>query len=332
MAPLGSALFVASTSPLLQPTLDPETRAAAVLRLAQEGHRSLNTQRAYAGDLRRFFGWCGRPVCPAALLELCALDEAALSLLLSGYAEAMKSRGLAPATINRPLAAIRTLLTIARRKGKLTAVDVKGLVDNEPRRKVRDTRGPSLDEVIAIMQSIEKRRSTYAGKRDWALFRLMWQNALRREEVELLNIENYAPKRKLLVDVKRKGGEIHTLRINNRVISALDDYLEARTGGRRMDNGEPLFANLTTNRPGRLTANGIRTITRRISRRVIGRPVNPHALFRHSAATAHRKITNNLLATKELLGHKWLSTTEIYLDDDGEEMQGEASDVLSNAA
>jgi integrase/recombinase XerC len=331
------------------------------------GSRSEATRRAYAADLRLFFAFRGVDVSPAAVGALCELSTAEMAMALSAYAESLRGpqngtdgsngtdttiprtgKGLSPATINRRLAAIRSLLRIARRFG-LTSVDVGGLVDSEKARKYKDTRGPTLVEVAAVMAAVD--RSTLAGKRDYAVLRLMWENALRRGSISAANIEDYDSKaRKLSIITKGHARDPRTITLTKSCTVSIDAYLEARTGGgvlladgtrsagRRLANGEPLFANLKNGtgeaqdvEARRLRGDGLYYTLRRYGAQALERKLSPH-MMRHSSATAYLDASGgDTRGAQALTGHVDPRTLQIY-DDNRKDLQGAASEAISKLA
>jgi integrase/recombinase XerC len=103
-------------------------------------------------------------------------------------------------------------------------------------------------------------RNTVSGKRDYALLRLLWGNALRRNEVSLLNINDFDPDaRTLRILVKGRGTQTETIDLGDGTTEAITIWLEA-SRGTRPDNA-PLFTSLDFANSGhRLTGDGIRKI------------------------------------------------------------------------
>jgi integrase/recombinase XerC len=69
-------------------------------------------------------------------------------------------------------------------------------VGGEKVQKYRDTTGIDSETFKRVLQECD--RSTLSGKRDYALLRLLWGNALRRNEVSQLNISDFDPDSKTL--------------------------------------------------------------------------------------------------------------------------------------
>jgi integrase/recombinase XerC len=99
-----------------------------------------------------------------------------------------EARKLAPATVARRIAALRSVVKLARTLGRITwAIDIPS-----PRAEAyRDTRGPGLAGWKAMLAAVKKQAATPKGKRDLSLLRLMHDLGLRRGEVVAL--EGYRP-------------------------------------------------------------------------------------------------------------------------------------------
>jgi site-specific recombinase XerC len=94
--------------------------------------------------------------------------------------------GVAPATINRRLAALRSLVKLARTLGLVPWIlEVEGM-RTEP---YRDTRGPGHAGFRKLLEAMAGRRDTKA-LRDRALLRLLYDLGLRRAEVVGLDVED----------------------------------------------------------------------------------------------------------------------------------------------
>jgi integrase/recombinase XerC len=102
---------------------------------------------------------------------------------------------LSSATINQRLSALKSLVEYARKQGlcNFTLIDVKGLRSQ----KYRDTRGRTVDEYRSVLAEID--RSTLLGKRDYAICRLLWDNALRRGEIVSLDRSSFLPQESKLM-------------------------------------------------------------------------------------------------------------------------------------
>ena len=89
-----------------------------VVRMLLESKRSENTRRGYRKDLEKFFREMhvtGREMCPETVNEFLSLPRAQAVSVVLQYKADLIHKGLAEATINRRLAAIKSLVNFARK-------------------------------------------------------------------------------------------------------------------------------------------------------------------------------------------------------------------------
>jgi integrase/recombinase XerC len=289
--------------------------------------RSPNTRRAYAKDLRDFFRFvAGAPSpTPEVVKEFLGLDPfAALSLVLKYKAHLRSERGLAEATVNRRLSAIKSLVRLGNQLGQCsyTLSEVKG--DKVVR--YRDTTGVSKEVYRKLLAVPE--RHTLKGKRDYAILRLLWDNALRRGEIEQADIKDLDLEgRSLLILGKGKGQQKEAVTLSRPTVEALLDWLQAR---RELNVNQPLFIALDRASYGhRLTGTAIYKLVSEVAKRAgISKPLSPHRI-RHSGITAALDATNgDVRRVQKLSRHADLNTLMIY-DDNRKNVQGEISDLLA---
>ena len=149
--------------------------------------KSERTRRAYAGDLQRFAEWAGLADLDSAAREMLAAGPRGARHLVLGYRGHLEGRGLSPATINRALAALRSVVELARDGGVIDwSLNVKGL----KARAYRDTKGPSRDQVATILKAADGHPNDRKASRDGALLRLLYGLALRRSEAVGLDVRH----------------------------------------------------------------------------------------------------------------------------------------------
>lgn len=320
----------------------PETRQnphQLALDLLLRDRRSAATARAYASDLRRFFAWGGSDTSAASVEALCNLSAGKLAMTLNAYSAHLRGT-VSEATVNRRLSAVRSLLRIARRLGAGN-VDPAGLVDNERVTAYRDTRGPDLKEIIKLLAL--PNRTTVRGMRDYAILRLLWSNALRRSELCGANVADLdIGASRLRITGKGRGTQSEWISLRPKTLTAIREYLEARRGAisesiipqsSSAAGGEPLFASHDRRTGGenrRLTQDGLYKLVAGYGRR-IGIALRPHGM-RHAAITAHLTATGgDILSAQDLARHADIRTTRRY-DDNRQDRQGQATEVLEALA
>lgn len=297
-----------------------------VFRLLQD-KRSPQTRRAYKGDLVDFFG--GEPT-PDVVKAFAGQPVPALAEALVVYQDEMRQRGLATATSNRRISAIKSLLKMCYKMG-LSATDGRNLVDAEKTKAYRDTRGTDVDNMKRLIALPD--RATLKGKRDYAIMQLLCDNALRRAEICALNVGDFWPvEKRIAILGKGKGNEKEFVTLHPATAAALSAYVMASGHWEGNGLGEtPLFLTCD-HRPqlagARLGATGLYKIVGTYAKE-IGLKLSPHK-FRHSSITAALDASGgDLRKVQRLSRHAKLETLQIY-DDNRSDMQGEMTNLLGD--
>ncbi len=287
--------------------------------------RNPGTRKAYEKDLNNFFQLTtGRAASQDAVLEFLHLDRTAAVGVVLDYKARLFERGLAEATVNRRLAAIKTLCSMGRKLGicQFTLEDVRG----EKVQQYRDTSGITPEEYRNVLALCDL--SSLLGIRDYALLKLLWDNALRRNEVSLLNYGDFDPLgRELTILGKGQGTQTEIIGLSASTAKALRDWTGAY---RHRKKKTPLFVALDFKHKGhRITGDGIYKLVRRYCKKAgITKRMSPHRV-RHSSITAALDATDgNVRKVQKLSRHRQIDTLMIYDDNRGRD-QVELSEILS---
>ncbi len=308
------------------PTLDQEFDILAQLL---ENQKSPNTWRAYKKDIKDFFKFAADANEPTPILvdAFLKLDQTqALSLALRYKNHLRDMRCLKEATINRRLAALKSLVRLANQLGQCTFTldGIKG----EKVVNYRDTTGIKQNLYRQIL--LVPDRSTVKGKRDFAILRLLWDNALRRGEVVQINLGDLRLEgRKLAILGKGKGTQKQEITLSKATVAAIEAWLEVRP--KQPGKVQPLFVALDRAHKGhRLTGTAIYQLVRKTAKVAgIEKVMSPHRI-RHSGITAALDATNgDVRKVQKFSRHSDLNTLMIY-DDNRRDMQGEVTDILAD--
>ncbi|EAM49794.1 Phage integrase, N-terminal SAM-like [Crocosphaera watsonii WH 8501] len=208
--------------------------------------RSPHTKRAYKRDIEHFFEvMTGISPNSDTILEFLHLPCANSVRVVLRYKALLFEQGLKEATVNRRLASIRALVAMGRKLGvcDYTLEDVK----SEKVRKYRDTTGIPPTDYMKVLALCD--RETPEGKRDYALLKLLWDNALRRNEVSLLNVGDFdVNRRQLRILGKGKGTQAEIIGLSQGTTPALGEWLKEREG---ITEDDPLFIALDFKYKGR---------------------------------------------------------------------------------
>jgi integrase/recombinase XerC len=179
---------------------------------------------------------------------------------------------LAPATVNRRLTAIRSLVKLGRTLGMVGwGLEVEGVRSEA----YRDTKGPGRDGFGKLLARLQGRTDPKA-LRDRAALRLLFDLTLRRGEVVRLDVEDLDLQAGTVAVLGKGRREKATLTLPGPTREALRAWLAARGQA-----PGPLFPSLAPGRRGRLTGSGLYRVIRGLGAGV-GLRVRPHML-RHSA-------------------------------------------------
>jgi integrase/recombinase XerC len=290
-----------------------------------------STRKQYVKAIENFcqFAYSGSAT-PETISEFLDLDRYAAIEMVLRYRRHSIDKKLAPSTINVRLAAIKSLVEMARKLGK-TTIDL-GDIESIPSESYRDTRGISVEQFKLMLEAISQRLgsandpSTSIGVRDYAIMLLFWGNALRRGEIASANIEDFLPQQqKLRILGKGKRAKV-AIDLSDSVSYALEEWLNFHPC---TAPGQPLITSLSHNCYGaRIAGDSIYRIVQGYAEAAgIERRVSPHRL-RHSSITAFLDASGgNLRAAQALSRHRNQNTLNLYDDNRRQEQKG-ASGML----
>jgi site-specific recombinase XerD len=263
----------------------------AIERFLRSPGLAESTRRAYRGEVEEFGRWLDKRRLRVRDVDVRVLTEYAAEL---GRA---RPRKLAPATIARKLAAVRSFLRFTL--GPSNVPD--GSLAPRRARRLPDT--PKTAEVEAALEAFEGDGALAVRNR--ALVELVYSAGLRSSEAVGLDLADVDFDREQL-HVRGKGGKERMVPLGEEAGHLLACYLhEARPRlARAAENA--LF----------LSSRGRRLDTSTL-RRVFA---HPHRL-RHAFATHLLEGGADLRTIQELLGHSSLSTTQLYSHVDGKRLR-----------
>jgi len=123
--------------------------------------RSERTRVAYGGDLAAFAASTGQPSPLAAICFLLSLPAGEANGAVLRYRSEMIAAGLSSATVNRRLAAVRSVVKLARTLGLVSwSIEISG----ESARAYRDTSGPGRSGILRILSFLQARAAEAPDK------------------------------------------------------------------------------------------------------------------------------------------------------------------------
>jgi len=297
--------------------------------------KSPRTLRAYRFDLNDFARYCDVPDPVAAADVLMAAGPATANRQVHAYRNDMiDRRKLSPNTINRRLNALRSLVKLGRKIGRITwALDV----DQLKVKAYRETRGPGREGWIRIKAKAAKpTRADRDGRqalRNAAIVLLAHDLLLRRGEIVGMDLADVD------LDAGENGqGEIRIIgkgQTEKEVITLgsepARDALAAWIKARGPAPG-PLFIRLDRaardGELGRLTGDSVNRMVGAVALRAgLKRHARAHGLRHQGITRALEKTKGNVVKVKALSRHVKVETLMIYNDRRNDDA-GEVSRLL----
>ena len=262
-------------------------------KLRWERNYSAHTVAGYTSDIRQFIRWLDeQSIEPAEAQE----DE------VRRYAAHLFWQGRSPRSVQRVLASLRGFydhLVAAHHRADNPASEVRA--PRQPRTL------PKVLDVDAVMRLLDATPKGPLGRRDLAMFELLYSSGMRLSELvglDCSDLDTTAGE----VRVFGKGRVERILPVGRLALKALCGWLDVRV---KMANPEET-ALFVSQRGRRISARSVQLRLRQFGRASgSDLTLHPH-LFRHSFASHLLESSGDLRAVQELLGHRRISTTQIY--------------------
>jgi integrase/recombinase XerD len=269
--------------------------------LEYERGLSRNTLEAYRSDLLQLGDYLQR----VGVDVLAAQHEHLAGFLSELAAGAQERRPVAPATLQRKAACLRSFYRHLRREN---------VIDHDPTADLRAPRkSQKLPQVLTrgeVAQLLGAPKGTDPpALRDRALLELMYACGLRASEAIDLEVGDVDLRHGVL-RARGKGSKERLVPVGREAVTAVRAYLQrGRPELVGLREERRLFVN---RRGGGLTRQGLYKIVQRHARSVgLADKMSPHTL-RHTFATHLLAGGCDLRAVQEMLGHADIATTQIY--------------------
>jgi integrase/recombinase XerD len=271
-------------------TRDPDVEGFLALLATR---RAPKTVEAYRRDLAALGHWLQGPITPLTTEQL------------ERYLAELRAAGLAPSTIARRVAAIRSFFRHLALLGVRSDNPAAELELPRRTRTLPRTLSPSEAERLVEAANGTAPRDL----RDRALVELLYGAGLRVSEAVSLHRSSVDLDGRLVRCIG-KGSKERVVPIGRQAAQALRRYLARGRPFLDVRHRPELFLNA---KGGGLTRAGVFLILRRLAGKAGLEPerVHPH-LLRHSFATHLLEGGADLRSVQEMLGHADLATTELY--------------------
>ncbi len=271
-----------------------------IVQMVLDGLTSEHSRRAYEKALTDFLSWYkdqGKP--------------GLTKVTVQRYKTVLQESGLAAASVNQRMSAIRKLAQEAADNGLVDQLMANGIarVKGVKSQGVRAGNWLTKEQAQALINSPDT--NTLKGLRDRAILAIMIGAGLRRSEMAALTFEHIQQRegRWVIVDLIGKGNRVRTIPIPAWTKTAVDDWadvagIHSGLAFRRINKGDRIMGES-------MTAQAVRDVVAEYSGR-LGFTVAAHDLRRTFAKLAH-KGGAGLDQIQLSLGHASIKTTERYL-------------------
>ena len=257
---------------------------------------SEHTLDAYRRDIVQYLAFLTRNG-----LDLLRVELPALSTFFAD----LREKGRNPRTIARKASSIKAFHRFLLDEEKLDHDPTINLI--LPKRTDKLPHVLSHDEVFALIDAPHE--FAYLGKRDKAMLELTYGAGLRVSELISVKLEHLSFKDAVLRCFGKRS-KWRLIPVGRYALKAIEAYMEHERPG--LTKGKAIDYLFLTRRGGKFSRMGFWKLLKKYAKAArLKTRVTPHTL-RHSFATHLLEGGADLRAVQELLGHKSISTTQIY--------------------
>lgn len=258
--------------------------------IAYERCLSKNTQEAYERDLLAFAQF---------------IDEHKLECnraAVSSFLQTLRDQNYASASVARMQIALKVFFRFLYREEYIEK-DESNFFDSPKlwQKLPHVLTGAEINRLLSAC-----RGNTKVDIRDKAILELLYGTGMRVSELCSLTLYNLEDD---LLTVKGKGDKERLIPLQERVITAVDRYLNEVRSCYESDKNSSLFVTNRGNPIDRIVV--WHMIKSRAKKACITKPISPHTL-RHSYATHLLDGGADIRVIQELLGHAHISSTDRY--------------------
>ncbi|MCF6768317.1 tyrosine recombinase XerC [Thiotrichales bacterium 19S11-10] len=259
---------------------------------ASQNRYSEHTLKAYEHDLNKFYHFCLKQ----KITDTTSIDR----IIIQRFIQSLSKADIKPKSIARILSSVRVFFQY---------LADNNLIKNNPAKSVKAPKAaqrlPKLLEVDQTKALLDQHVIEPIDIRDLAMLELTYACGLRLSELTNLILSQIDFSQKL-IKVLGKGDKERIIPIGKEAIDALNRWFKVRTSWGA--SSEHVFIS----EKGKPISQ--RNIQKRFeiwAKRFGTKHIHPHML-RHAFASHILESSSNLRAVQELLGHKDISTTQIY--------------------
>ena len=272
-----------------------------LLSIVTERNMSLNTASSYGADLKIFFSFLKQQNLGIATLKKTDVNK---------FFQSQRERGFSDSTVSRRLSTMKQFFKFLVREGFVERNPCEDLKNFKITKKI-----PSFlseEEVLKILNSASSvGKDNVERTRNKALIEILYASGMRVSELVSLQKSSFAGSPELVL-IKGKGNKERMVPVSKIALSVIKKYLaELKKTNMELYKSDFLFPSRSKN--GHLNRETFFLIIKEIAKSagLNAQNISPHKI-RHAFASHLLSNGADLRVIQTLLGHKNLSTTEIY--------------------
>ena len=277
-----------------------------------QDHDSEKTIQSYKNGLTVF----RRYVCDEKNLSMgkFTFDDCTFEFVLDYRNWLLESQHRAPSTVNHRLAVIRSYLGYAAGRN-ISLQQIQLNIEEVPFLKVPKQIRPIIDEEDALKALLDAPPNTYIGVRDTMLLSLLFDTAIRADELIHLDLRDINLKSEVpFVFIHGKGNKERAVPMTKKTIRLVEAYI-AEYHSKRKDYDHPFVYTVIHGETHRMSERNLERIVKKYADIVrkdfpsLPKSIYPHLLRRTRATGLYRDgVDIELIAST--LGHASVQTTK----------------------
>jgi site-specific recombinase XerD len=268
--------------------------------LEVEKNVSGHTLRAYKGDLNRLVEFWER-ISKKELKGLQSFDK-----IIRRYVLSLFYKKAAKTTLARKLSCIRSFVKFLSDHGIKIKLNVKS-----PRLDRKLPKILTIEEISYLLDRVRNEDlPSRFPRRDRAIFELLYATGVRCSELVNIKLQDFNLQEKSMY-VFGKGRKGRVVLFGRKAAQGIKEYFQKERAFLLGQNGDERYLFLNY-KGSQITVRSVQRVFEMFRKFLkVDRELTPHKV-RHSFATHMLHQGVDLRVIQELLGHKTLSTTEIY--------------------
>ena len=258
---------------------------------------SSNTQKAYKNDLESFALYC------KSTFKLENFKHVEYSIIRE-WIVFLSSSGLKNQSINRKCSALKSYYNFLLKIGD---IDESPMQFHTQLKIAQKLAVPLTEKEFNLVIKMYD-RSNFEGSRDALIMDLLYTSGMRRAELLSLTLDAIDRSNRQL-RILGKRNKVRIIPLLTEIIPLIDDYIIHRNKIKNAKKTSLLFINKKGN--GLNPSQVYKCVTSYLKKVSTKQKVSPHIL-RHTFATHLLNRGADINSIKEFLGHKSLSSTQIY--------------------